>query len=107
MPPLDGTARKVGRVAAPSGIWRASYKEILHSIVDGGFNAVRIPWTDVGLDVPLNGYSDKLGWINTTLNWDLVADPAPDSNGRYKYVSTLEAFDAIVAYAKQIGLKVI
>lgn len=101
----NGTEGRPG--AAPSGIWRVSYKEILHSIVEGGFNAVRIPWTDAGLDVPLDGYSDKLGWINTTLNWDLVADPTPASNGHYKYVSTLEAFDAIVAYAKQIGLKVI
>lgn len=29
---------------------------------------------DPGLDVPLDGYSDKLGWINITLNWNLVAD---------------------------------
>jgi aryl-phospho-beta-D-glucosidase BglC (GH1 family) len=101
----NGTEGRPG--AAPSGLWRVSYKAVLDSIVASGFNTVRIPWTDTGLDAPLDGYNDKLGWINTTLNWDLVADPAPDSKVRYRYVPTLDAFDIIVAYAARIGLKVI
>ena len=93
--------------AALSGLWRVGYKTILESIVDAGFNAVRIPWSDAGLNAPLDGYRDDLGWINTTLNWDLVADPKPDADGRYRYITTLHLFENVVAYAGRIGLKVI
>lgn len=101
----NGTDGRAG--AALSGLWTVSYKTVLDSIADGGFNTVRIPWTDAGLNAPLNGYNDKLGWIHTTLNWDLVADPTPGADGRYKYVTTLQLFEKVVAYAGQIGLKVI
>ena len=93
--------------AAPSGIWTVSYKTVLNSIVAAGFNAVRIPWTDLGLNAPLNGYSDRLGWINTTLNPELLASDTPNAQGRYRYVTTLVAFQRIVDYAGEIGLKVI
>ena len=101
----NGTDGRAG--AALSGLWTVSYKTVLDSIADGGFNTVRIPWTDAGLNAPLNGYNDKLGWIHTTLNWDLVANPTPDTDGRYKYVTTLQLFEKVVAYAGQIGLKII
>ena len=101
----NGTDGRAG--AALSGLWTVSYKTVLDSIADGGFNTVRIPWTDAGLNAPLNGYNDKLGWIHTTLNWDLVANPTPDADGRYKYVTTLQLFEKVVAYAGQIGLKII
>jgi aryl-phospho-beta-D-glucosidase BglC (GH1 family) len=93
--------------AAPSGLWRVSYKTVLESIVAAGFNAVRIPWTDIGLDAPLDGYTDRLGWINTSLNPELIAGPEPDAQGRYRYVTTLTALERIVDYAGKIGLKVI
>ncbi|MCA6120528.1 cellulase family glycosylhydrolase [Bradyrhizobium sp. WSM 1704] len=101
----NGTDSPPGAVLA--GLWQVSYRTVLDAIVAGGFNTVRIPWTDAGLDVPLNGYNDRLGWIHTSLNWDLVADPAPDANGRYRYVTTLQLFEKVVSYAGQIGLKVI
>lgn len=93
--------------AAPSGIWIVSYKTVLDSVVDAGFNTVRIPWIDLGLDTPLHGYSDRLGWINTTLNPELLASDTPRADGRYTYVTTLTAFRRIVDYAGEIGLKVI
>jgi len=93
--------------AAPSGIWRVSYRTVLDSIVAAGFNTVRIPWIDIGLQAPLDGYTDRLGWINTSLNPELIADPEPDARGRYRYVTTLTAFERIVDYAGKIGLKVI
>lgn len=101
----NGTDGRPG--ASLSGLWRVSYKTVLDSIVDAGFNTVRIPWTDAGLDTPLNGYNDKLGWIHTTLNQDLVADPTPDAQGHYRYVTTMQLFEKVVAHAGQIGLKVI
>src|ERR1700760_4004659 len=84
----NGTDGRAG--ASLSGLWRVSYKTVLDSIVDAGFNTVRIPWTDAGLNTPINGYNDKLGWIKTTSNLDLVADPAPDANGHYRYVTALQ-----------------
>jgi endoglucanase len=101
----NGTEGLAG--AALSGLWRVSYKTVLDSILADGFNTVRIPWADAGLNAPLNGYNDRLGWIHTTLNWDLVADPTPDANGHYRYVTTLQLFEKVVAYAGQIGLKII
>ncbi len=66
-----------------------------------------IPWTDVCLDAPLDGYSDKPGWINTTLNWEIGRRSHSGLQRALQVqVSTLEVFDAIVAYAKQIDLKV-
>lgn len=116
---VDGSGRKVriaaigwngtdGRPgAAPDGLARVSYRTVLQSIVAAGFNTVRIPWTDAGLDTPLDGYSDKLGWIHTQLNEDLVADTTPDARGRYRHVTLIQLLEKIVAYAGQIGLKVI
>lgn len=93
--------------AAPSGLWKVSYKTVMDSIVAAGFNTVRIPWNDISLHTRLDGYTDRLGWINTTLNPELIADPTPDARGRYKYVTVLVAFQRIVDYAGEIGLKVI
>jgi endoglucanase len=101
----NGTDGRAG--AALSGLWRVSYKTVLDSILGAGFNTVRIPWTDAGLNTPINGYDDKLGWIDTTLNRDLVADQAPDASGHYRYVTALQLFEKVVGYAGQIGLKVI
>jgi len=101
----NGTDGRPG--ASLSGLWRVSYKTVMDSIVGAGFNTVRIPWTDAGIDAPLNGYDDKLGWIHTTLNEQLVASAMPDADGHYRYVTTLQLFEKVVAYAGEIGLKVI
>lgn len=101
----NGTDGRPG--AAPDGLARVSYKTVLQSIVAAGFNTVRIPWTDAGLDTPLDGYSDKLGWIHTQLNEDLVADTTPDARGHYRHVTLIQLLEKVVAYAGQIGLKVI
>ena len=101
----NGTEGPAGSSLA--GLWRVSYKTVLDSIAAGGFNTVRIPWSDTGLNAPLHGYEDRLGWIHTTLNQDLVADQTPGPDGRYTYVTTLALFEKVVAYAGQIGLKVI
>ena len=101
----NGTDGRPG--ATLSGLWRVSYKTVLDSIAAAGFNTVRIPWTDAGLNAPLDGYKDELGWVNATLNHDLVASQSPDPAGRYRFVTTLQLFKKVVAYAGQIGLKVI
>lgn len=79
---------------ALQGLWSVGYRAICDSIVAAGFNTVRIPWSDVNLDVrPRNTVTT--GTINFDANRDLIG------------LTTWEIFGAIVAYAGQIGLKVI
>ncbi len=79
---------------ALQGLWSVSYRAICDSIVAAGFNTVRISWSDVNLDVrPLN--ISTSGSIDFEANSDLAG------------LTTWEIFKEIVAYAGQIGLKVI
>jgi aryl-phospho-beta-D-glucosidase BglC (GH1 family) len=87
-----GTDGPAGSVL--NGLGSASYKTILDSIKEDGFNTVRIPWSNVGLPAqPAN--TQKLGNIDFKLNSDLQG------------LTTLQIFQKIVAYCGQIGLKVI
>jgi aryl-phospho-beta-D-glucosidase BglC (GH1 family) len=84
----DGTQN---RGFAPNGLNVQSYKTVLQQMVAAGFNTVRIPWSDA----LLNGGVPGKGLINTQLNPDL------------KGLSAIAVLQKIVAYAGQIGLKVI
>lgn len=75
---------------APQGLWAASYKTMMDQMVQLGFNAIRLPFSDQLFDpdsIP-NG-------IDFSKNPDL-----PGLTG-------LQIMDKIVNYAGQIGLKVI
>jgi len=90
----DGTDGKAG--AALEGPWAANYRTILQSIKDDGFNAVRIPWSNVNLDAPVAGVGTKdLNGVDWTKNAEL------------RGLRTLQVFERVVEYAGQIGLKVI
>lgn len=79
---------------ALQGLWTVSYRAICDSIVAAGFNTVRIPWSDVNLDVqPRN--TRESGTVDFKANSQLVG------------LTTWEIFKEIVDYAGQIGLKVI
>lgn len=79
---------------ALQGLWATSYRAICDSIVAAGFNTVRIPWSDANLDVrPLN--TAESGTIDFVANRDLVG------------LANWGMFERIVAYAGEIGLKVI
>ena len=76
------------------GLWTVRYQSILDSIKADGFNTVRIPWSNVNLDVqPRN--IPSTGTIDFQANPDLVG------------LTTLQIFQKVVAYAGRIGLKVI
>jgi endoglucanase len=76
------------------GLWTVSYQSILDSIKADGFNTVRIPWSNVNLDVqPRN--IPATGTIDFKSNSDLVG------------LTTVQIFQKVVAYAGQIGLKVV
>ena len=88
----NGTDGPAGH--ALHGLWAASYRTICDSIVGAGFNTVRIPWSDVNLDVrPSN--RPETGTIDYGRNPDLVG------------LTNWDIFGRIVAYAGIIGLKVI
>ncbi len=88
----DGSGGAAGH--ALQGLWAASYRAVCDSVVAAGLNAIRIPWSDVNLDArPLN--LPAAGTVNFDLN--------PDLSG----LSTWDIFRQVVAYAGQIGLKVI
>lgn len=79
---------------ALQGLWAASYRAICDSIVQAGFNTVRIPWSDNNLDVePLN--TAKSGTVDYEANRTLIG------------LSNWAIFEQIVGYASEIGLKVI
>ncbi len=79
---------------ALQGLWATSYKTILDSIKQGGFNTTRIPWSNVGLDAPFAGTNEK-GGVDWAQNADL------------KGLTCLQVFQKVVDYAGTIGLKVI
>ena len=67
-----------------------SYQSMMNGMLAAGFNTIRIPWSDINIDgMP------AAGAVNTTLNPGLAG------------LSSLQILDKIIAYAGQIGLKVI
>ena len=72
------------------GLYATSYQTIMNAIKADGFNTIRIPWSDVGLTA-MPG--------STTIDYS----QNPDLAG----LNTLQIFQKVVAYAGQIGLKII
>jgi endoglucanase len=84
----NGTDGAAG--GALQGLSATSFQTIMNAIKADGFNTIRIPWSDVGLtSTPASGQIDY------------------SQNPSLKGLDTLQIFQQIVAYAGQIGLKVI
>ncbi|HEY0835402.1 MAG TPA: cellulase family glycosylhydrolase [Azospirillum sp.] len=75
---------------APEGLWVDSYQGHLNRMMDLGFNAVRLPWSDAMLEP---------GRIPSTIDYSLN----PDLAG----LTPLQIIDRIVDHAGQIGMRVI
>jgi aryl-phospho-beta-D-glucosidase BglC (GH1 family)/outer membrane biosynthesis protein TonB len=75
---------------APGGLWAQSYKTMMNQMVGLGFNTIRLQISDQMLDA-----ASQASGINYSLN--------PDLQG----LSPLGILDKIVAYAGQIGIKII
>ncbi len=75
---------------APHGLWTASYKTMMDQMVQQGFNAIRLPFSDQLFDA-----NSKPNGIDFSKN--------PDLQG----LTGLQIMDKIVAYAGQKGLKII
>jgi len=74
----------------PDGLGAQSYRAIMDRMVQAGFNALRLPFSNALLHNPI-----MPSGINLALNPDLAG------------LSGLALMDKIIAYAGQIGLKVI
>lgn len=74
---------------APHGLWTRNYKEMMDQMADLGFNTIRLPFSNDTL------HSTGTPNINYSAN--------PDLRG----LSAMQVMDKIVAYAEQIGLKII
>jgi aryl-phospho-beta-D-glucosidase BglC (GH1 family) len=72
------------------GLWARNYQDMMKQMVQLGFNTIRIPYSE-DIFNPANAPNS----INYTLN--------PDLQG----LSSLQILDKIVAYAGQIGLRII
>jgi endoglucanase len=84
----NGTDGAAG--SALQGLYAASYQTIMNAIKADGFNTIRIPWSDVALtSMP----------ASSTINYSL--------NPGLQGLNTLQIFQQIVAYAGQVGLKII
>lgn len=108
--------------SASEGLSELNYKEFLKSVKQAGFNAVRIPYSDASLytraksywELPSYGAIDPqekingicVGPVNNSELWE-AGYPQPDSNCHYTFLTTFDIFKKYVAYAKQLGLKVI
>ncbi|MEM7056062.1 MAG: cellulase family glycosylhydrolase [Pseudomonadota bacterium] len=75
-------------VRAPHGLWQRPMTEMMDQMVAEGFNAIRLPFS------VQNILEDQ---VATAVNGD------PSLAG----LTTLEIFDRIVAYAEEIGIKII
>jgi aryl-phospho-beta-D-glucosidase BglC (GH1 family) len=72
------------------GLWARNYKDMMNQMKQLGFNTIRIPYSE-----DIFNPANKPNSINYSLN--------PDLQG----LSSLQVLDKIVAYAGQIGLRII
>lgn len=79
-----------GNNMSPNGLWTRSYKEMMQQMVDEGFNTIRLPFS-----------SDMLHATSQALGIDFNQNP--DLTG----LTPLQVMDRIVAYAEEIGIKII
>jgi VCBS repeat-containing protein len=75
---------------APDGLTSVNYQSTMLEMKQAGFNTIRIPWSDALLTA-----SPAAGTISYTLN--------PDLQG----LTSVQVFQKIVAYAGQLGMKII
>ena len=75
---------------APDGLNVRNYKDMMHQMVDLGFNTIRLPFSDQLFDA-----ASRPNGIDYGKNADLAG------------LNGLQIMDKIVAYAGQVGLKII
>ncbi len=77
------------------GLWSANMKDTLRSIAERGFNILRVP---ISTELLLEWKRGDAAGSNAVNTW---------ANPELKGMTTLEVFDAFLAAAKEVGLKVL
>ncbi|KMS74741.1 endoglucanase [Streptomyces viridochromogenes] len=76
----------------PHGLWSRDYKSMLDQMTSLGYNTLRLPFSDDIL---------KSGTLPDSINFD------GGKNADLRGLTSLQVMDRIVAYAGQIGLKIV
>src|SRR5262249_49641663 len=77
------------------GLWAQDYRSILNTIKSNGYNVVRIPFSNQMVESPIIPPNISFNNGGGAINEDL------------KSLNALQVMDKIIAYAGQIGLRVI
>ena len=77
------------------GLTSQDYKTILQTIQSNGYNTIRLPFSNQMVETPIVPTAIQYSGVSGPINTDL------------KGLNSLQVMDAIVAYAGQIGLRVI
>jgi endoglucanase len=81
--------------AVAHGLWAQDYQVILNTIKSNGYNVIRIPFSNQMVESPV---------IPSNISFNNGTGPI---NGDLKSLNSLQVLDKIIAYAGQIGLRVI
>ncbi|HEY3839396.1 MAG TPA: cellulose binding domain-containing protein [Bryobacteraceae bacterium] len=81
-----------GTPERPQGLWAQDYKTILNAVKSNGYNTIRVPLSDQTVEHPV--VPNDINFSNG-MNADLAG------------LNSLQILDKVVAYAGQLGLKVI
>lgn len=73
------------------GLWAKDYKAILDAVKTNGYNTVRLPFANQAIETPV---------VPSNINFN-------NMNSDLKGLNSLQIMDKIVAYAGQIGLRII
>jgi chitinase len=79
-----------GTNMSPNGLWTRGYKEMMQQMLDEGFNTIRLPFS-----------SDMLHATGTALGIDY------SKNSDLAGLTPLQVMDKILAYAEEIGIRII
>lgn len=77
------------------GLWAQDYKSILNAIKSNGYNTVRLPYSNEMVESPGTNLNISYNGSGGSINGDL------------RNLNSLQVLDKIVAYAGQIGLRII
>src|SRR3954467_1249262 len=76
------------------GLWAKDYKSVLSSIKAGGYNTVRLPFSNQVIEKPI---------VPSNISYNNGSPINADLQG----LNSLQIMDKIVAYAGQLGLRII
>lgn len=75
----------------PQGLWAQDYKQVLNTVKNNGYNVIRMPFSNQMVEHPI---------VPSNINYSV-------GNTDLQGLNSLQILDKVVAYAGQIGLRII